>query len=109
MMPPSMAPEGPPGEICYDMDTHTVDVTKTEETCEEMWLPAVDIPTTAAATTVHDSFSFSANFGPGYPDFETYSWQEAVDYASTLTYNGVNGHLATITTVIFTRIYSSGI
>ena len=42
--------------------------------------------------------SFSANFGPGYPDFETYSWQEAVDYASTLTYNGVNGHLATITT-----------
>ena len=55
LMPPSMAPEGPPGEICYDMDTHTVDVTKTEETCEEMWLPAVDIPTTAAATTVHDS------------------------------------------------------
>ena len=38
-----------------DRDTHTVDVTKTEETCEEMWLPAVDIPTTAAATTVHDS------------------------------------------------------
>lgn len=55
LMPPSMTPEGPPGEICYDMDTHTVDVTKTEETCEEMWLPAVDIPTTAAATTVHDS------------------------------------------------------
>ena len=55
LMPPSMAPAGPPGEICYDMDTHTVDVTKTEETCEEMWLPAVDIPTTAAATTVHSS------------------------------------------------------
>ena len=55
LMPPSMAPEGPPGEICYDMDTHTVDVTKTEETCEEMWLPAVDIPTTAAATTIHTS------------------------------------------------------
>ena len=55
LMPPSMAPAGPPGEICYDMDTHTVDVTKTEETCEEMWLPSVDIPTTAAATTIHSS------------------------------------------------------
>ena len=55
LMPPSMAPAGPPGEICYDMDTHTVDVTKTEDTCEEMWIPAVDIPTTAAATTIHTS------------------------------------------------------
>jgi len=42
--------------------------------------------------------SFSAIFEPGYPDYETYSWHEAVDYASTLTYNGINGHLATITT-----------
>ena len=35
------------------MDTHTIDVTKTEETCEKMWTPSVDIPTTAAATTIH--------------------------------------------------------
>ena len=55
LMPPSMAPNGPPGEICYDMDNHTVDLTKTEETCEDMWLPSVDIPTTAAATTIHTS------------------------------------------------------
>ena len=31
LMPPSMSPQGP-GEICYDMETHTIDVTKTEET-----------------------------------------------------------------------------
>ncbi len=55
LMPPSMAPNSPPGEICYDMDNHTVDLTKTEETCEDMWLPSVDIPTTAAATTIHTS------------------------------------------------------
>jgi len=55
LMPPSMTPAGPPGEICYDMDNHTVDLTKTEETCEKAWSPAVDIPTTAAATTVHSS------------------------------------------------------
>ena len=55
LMPPSMSPQGPPGEICYDMETHTIDVTKTEETCDEMWIAAVDIPTTAAATTVHTS------------------------------------------------------
>ena len=53
LMPPSMSPQGPSGEICYDMETHTIDVTKTEETCEKMWTPSVDIPTTAAATTIH--------------------------------------------------------
>ena len=53
LMPPSMSPQGPPGEICYDMETHTIDVTKTEETCEKMWTASVDIPTTAAATTIH--------------------------------------------------------
>jgi len=56
LMPPSLTTVTPPaGEICYDMDTHTVDVTKTEETCEKMWVPSVDIPTTAAATTIHTS------------------------------------------------------
>ena len=55
LMPPSMISDEPVGEICYDMDTHTVDLTKTEETCEEMWIAAVDIPTTAAATTIHSS------------------------------------------------------
>ncbi len=56
LMPPSESPDTPSeGEICYDMDTHTVDLTKTEENCDEMWIAAVDIPTTAAATTVHTS------------------------------------------------------
>ena len=56
LMPPSLTTVTPPaGEICYDMDTHTVDFTKTEETCEKMWVPSVDIPTTAAATTIHTS------------------------------------------------------
>ena len=56
LMPPSLTTVTPPvGEICYDMDTHTVDVTKTEETCEKMWIPSVDIPMTAAATTIHTS------------------------------------------------------
>ena len=56
LMPPSLTTVTPPaGEICYDMDTHTVDLTKTEETCEKMWIPSVDIPTTAAATTIHTS------------------------------------------------------
>ena len=55
LIPPSMVTDEPAGEICYDMDTHTVDLTKTEETCEHMWVAAVDIPTTAAATTIHSS------------------------------------------------------
>jgi len=56
LMPPSMSPDTPSeGEICYDMDTHTVDLTKTAETCDKMWISAVDIPTTAAATTIHTS------------------------------------------------------
>ncbi|MFL2940630.1 MAG: fasciclin domain-containing protein, partial [Candidatus Poseidoniales archaeon] len=56
LLPPSMSPDTPSeGEICYDMDTHTVDLTKTAETCEKMWISAVDIPTTAAATTIHTS------------------------------------------------------
>jgi len=56
LMPPSLTTDTPPvGEICYDMDTHTVDVTKTEDTCEKSWVPSVDIPTTAAATTIHSS------------------------------------------------------
>ncbi len=56
LMPPSMSPDTPSeGEICYDMDTHTVDLTKTAETCDKMWTSAVDIPTTAAATTIHTS------------------------------------------------------
>ena len=50
LMPPSESPDTPSeGEICYDMGTHTVDLTKTEETCDKMWVSAVDIPTTAAA------------------------------------------------------------
>ena len=56
LIPPSMSPDTPSeGEICYNMDTHTVDLTKTEETCEDMWVAEVDIPTTAAATTIHTS------------------------------------------------------
>ena len=56
LMPPSLTTVTPPvGEICYDMDTNTVDLSKTEETCDEMWVPSVDIPTTAAATTIHTS------------------------------------------------------
>ena len=56
LMPPSLTTVTPPaGEICYDMDNHTVDLSKTEETCDEMWIASVDIPTTAAATTIHTS------------------------------------------------------
>jgi hypothetical protein len=40
---------------------------------------------------------FEATFGQGFPDYASYNWYEAVDYAETLTYEGVNGHLATIT------------
>ena len=40
--------------------------------------------------------TFTANFTQGYPDSEAYNWFEAADYAETLTYEGVNGHLATI-------------
>ena len=40
---------------------------------------------------------FEATFGPGFPDYASYDWYEAVEYAETLTYEGVNGHLATIT------------
>ena len=41
--------------------------------------------------------NFEATFGPGFPDYTSYDWYEAVEYAETLTYEGVNGHLATIT------------
>ena len=41
--------------------------------------------------------SFNATFDQGYSDYQEYNWQEAVDYASTLTYEGTKGHLATIT------------
>ena len=41
----------PAGEICYDPVSHTVDVSKTADTCDKSWIPSVDIPTTAAATT----------------------------------------------------------
>jgi uncharacterized surface protein with fasciclin (FAS1) repeats len=45
----------PAGEICYDPVSHTVDVSKTADTCDKSWIPSVDIPTTAAATTIHTS------------------------------------------------------
>ena len=41
--------------------------------------------------------TFEATFGQGFTDYETYDWFEAVEYAKSLTYQGVNGHLATIT------------
>ena len=40
--------------------------------------------------------TFTANFTQGHQDSEGYNWFEAADYAETLTYEGVNGHLATI-------------
>ena len=42
--------------------------------------------------------TFTANFTQGFPDYGGLDWLEAVDYASELTYEGSNGHLATITT-----------
>ncbi len=41
--------------------------------------------------------TFEATFGQGFTDYDTYDWFEAADYAESLTYQGVNGHLATIT------------
>lgn len=41
--------------------------------------------------------TFEATFGQGYTDFPSHDWYEAVEYAESLTYEGVNGHLATIT------------
>ena len=38
-----------------------------------------------------------ATFSQGFANYTSYSWQEAVEYAETLVYEGVNGHLATIT------------
>ena len=40
--------------------------------------------------------TFTANFTQGFRDSERHNWFEAVDFAKTLTYEGVNGHLATI-------------
>jgi len=40
---------------------------------------------------------FEATFGQGFPDYGSHDWYEAAEYAETLTYEGVNGHLATIT------------
>ena len=41
--------------------------------------------------------TFEATFGQGFTDYDTYDWFEAAEYAESLTYQGVNGHLATIT------------
>ncbi len=41
--------------------------------------------------------SFQATFAPGYANHPGHDWQEAVDYAATLLYEGQSGHLATIT------------
>ena len=41
--------------------------------------------------------NFEATFGQGFADYMSYDWYEAVDYAETLSYEGVSGHLATIT------------
>ena len=41
--------------MCIRDSSHTVDVTKTADTCDKSWIPSVDIPTTAAATTIHTS------------------------------------------------------
>ena len=76
------------GEVFTNITTNTNDVYRDD--FESDWFSFYSDNNTVG--------SFSANFGPGYPDYETYSWHEAVDYASTLTYNGINGHLATITT-----------
>jgi len=40
--------------------------------------------------------TFTANFTQGFSDSESHNWFEAADFAKTLTYEGVNGHLATI-------------
>jgi len=41
---------------CYNMVTHAADPTVSQEICEAyLWTPAVDIPTTAQATTIHNS------------------------------------------------------
>ena len=41
--------------------------------------------------------TFEATFAPGYPRYPGHdNWQEAVDYAATLSYEGQAGHLATI-------------
>ncbi len=39
---------------------------------------------------------FEATFGQGYADYGSYDWYESMEYAQTLTYEGVSGHLATI-------------
>ena len=38
-----------------------------------------------------------ATFGQGFANHAVYDWHEAAEYAETLTYEGVSGHLATIT------------
>ena len=43
--------------------------------------------------------TFEATFGQGFADYGSHDWYEAAEYAETLTYEGVNGHLATITSV----------
>ena len=41
---------------CYNMVTHVADPTVSQEICEAyVWTPALDIPTTAQATTIHNS------------------------------------------------------
>ena len=41
---------------CYNMVTHVADPTVSQEICEAyVWTPALDIPTTAQATTIHSS------------------------------------------------------
>ena len=81
------------GEVFTNITTESTDVWPNED--DNWYKPPFEwFGFTAGNGTVG---KFEATFGQGFPDYGSHDWYEAAEYAETLTYEGVNGHLATIT------------
>ena len=77
------------GEVFTNISTSNVDVWVDDRIVDPNWF--------GYSSTNGTAGSFEATFDTGYTDYSTLNWYEAEEYAQTLTYEGVSGHLATIT------------
>ena len=77
------------GEVFTNISTNNIDVWVDDRIVNPNWFDFSATNGTAG--------SFEATFDTGYTDYSTLNWYEAEEYAQTLMYEGVSGHLATIT------------
>ena len=79
------------GEVFTNISTNNVDVWVDDRIVNPNWF--------GYSATNGTVGGFEATFDTGYTDYSTLNWHEAEEYAQTLMYEGVSGHLATITSV----------